>query len=233
MLDLLVFVVGEMLDLLKVVLGVIHKRLKEEPKEFFFNDLPALIVFSTALGFVVRLSVMICEKIEKIFQNLYNDVLIRLKWKDPPKPRRKRDKAPVKILDNVKCSQIMYNPDIFDMVVLGCLDIMKQSGIDLNIRSSDGKTLANAAVKMKNVKYIEFLAAQERFDSWNVADSFGETPIMMALKLKRNKRKIIEILLGCPRVDLSCRDNDGWSLLFRAIQRKELGEKMIYQSIMI
>ena len=47
---------------------------------------------------------------------------------------------------------------------------------------------------------------------------------MLALKVKETE--IVEILIRCPRVDLSCRDKEGWSLVFRAIQRNELGEKM-------
>ena len=41
----------------------------------------------------------------------------------------------------------------------------------------------------------------------------------------QEKTEIVEILIRCPRVDLSCRDEEGWSLVFRAIQRNKLGEK--------
>ena len=50
----------------------------------------------------------------------------------------------------------------------------------------------------------------------------GRTPIMIALE--RNRIRIVEILIGNPRVDLTCRDSEGWSLLFRVIQKKNLGE---------
>merc|ERR1712232_217010 len=40
------------------------------------------------------------------------------------------------------------------------------------------------------------------------------------------------ILLRCPRVDLSCRDGESWSLVFRAIQRKEIDlVKMILSKV--
>ena len=71
---------------------------------------------------------------------------------------------------------------------------------------------------------VEILATQERFDCWNFPDSDGNTPIMKALKA--NMKEIVRILLRCPRVDLSCRDREGWSLVLRAIQRNKLGEEM-------
>ena len=74
-----------------------------------------------------------------------------------------------------------------------------------------------------HVKCVESLAAQESFNCWNVPDMRGDTPIMWALKV--GKTEIVEILLRCPRVDLNCRDKEGWSLVFRAIHFKELGEK--------
>merc|ERR1719397_2260768 len=41
------------------------------------------------------------------------------------------------------------------------------------------------------------------------------------MALKEGKTEIVEILIRCPRVDLTCRDTQGWSLVFRAIARKE------------
>ena len=71
---------------------------------------------------------------------------------------------------------------------------------------------------------METLSAQESFDSWNVPDSDGDTPIMLAFK--EGQTEIAEILFRSSRVDLSCRDEEGWSLVFRAIQRNKLGKKM-------
>ena len=56
------------------------------------------------------------------------------------------------------------------------------------------------------------------------ANRDGDTPVMWAFKL--DMTELVKILLRCPRVDLSCRDKEGWSLVFRAIQRDEFGEKM-------
>ena len=46
------------------------------------------------------------------------------------------------------------------------------------------------------------------------------------MALKKGKTEMVEILLRCPRVYQSCRDKEGWSLVFRAIQRNKLGEIM-------
>ena len=112
--------------------------------------------------------------------------------------------------------------------------IVQQPNIDYNIKTNIGETLGHtavrggekeAAVSWRGGKCLETLAAQERCECWNIPDrSYGDTPIMRALK--RGKTEIVEILLRCPRVDLSCRDREGWSLVFRAIQRNKLGEQM-------
>ena len=101
--------------------------------------------------------------------------------------------------------------------------ILQQSNIDYSVESEDGISLAQIAVTKGDMKCVETVAAQESFNCWNVPDMRGDTPIMWALKV--GKTEIVEILLRCPRVDLSCRDKEGWSLVFRAIHFKELGEK--------
>ena len=45
---------------------------------------------------------------------------------------------------------------------------------------------------------------------------------MMALK--SGKTDMMKILVGCPRVDLTIRDKEGWTLLMRTIAGKDLGE---------
>ena len=57
------------------------------------------------------------------------------------------------------------------------------------------------------MKCVETLAGQKSFDSWNVPDCNGDTPIMMALK--EGKTEIFKILVRCPRVDITCRDRHG------------------------
>merc|ERR1712241_1055595 len=84
--------------------------------------------------------------------------------------------------------------------------IVQQPNIDYNVKTKDGETLGQAAVRGGNVKCVETLAAQESFDSWNVPDCNGDTPIMWALK--EHNTEILEILLRCPRVDLDVVDAD-------------------------
>ena len=84
--------------------------------------------------------------------------------------------------------------------------IVQQPNIDYNVKTEGGETLAQAAVEGGNVKCVETLAAQERFDCWNVPDWRGETPIMLALK--EDKTEIVEILLECPRVDVNVVDRE-------------------------
>ena len=84
------------------------------------------------------------------------------------------------------------------------------------------ETLAHAAVRNGKVKCVETLAAQERCDFWNVPNSDGDTPLMMALK--KNKIDVVEILLRCPRVNLSCREEVGWFLVRQSWRRSKLEE---------
>ena len=100
--------------------------------------------------------------------------------------------------------------------------IVKQPNIDYDIKDKDGVTLTQTAVYGGFVKGVETLAAEERCECWNDPDSDGDTPIMRALKY--DKTEIVETLLECPRVDLSCRDKEGWSLVFRAMETSNLGE---------
>ena len=108
--------------------------------------------------------------------------------------------------------------DIVDIIV-------QQPNIDYNVKTEHGITLGHAAVSGFDVELVETLNAAESFDSWNVPDGEGETPIMGALRW--NKIEMVEILLKCPRVDLSCRDREGWSLVFIAIQKKKIGDQII------
>ena len=48
----------------------------------------------------------------------------------------------------------------------------------------------------------------------------------------QEKTEIVEILIRCPRVDPSCRDEEGWSLVFRAIQKNELGETIYFLNLL-
>jgi len=85
--------------------------------------------------------------------------------------------------------------------------IVQQPNIDYNVKTEDGYTLGHAAVR-GGVKCVETLAAQENFDSWNVPDEWGDTPIMRAAKEEEYNDEIVEILLRCLRVDLDVVDAD-------------------------
>ena len=58
----------------------------------------------------------------------------------------------------------------------------------------------------QNSKKMEILAAQEK-DYWNVADYYGNIPIMNVLK--RGDIKTVVILTSIPKVDLNVVDTDG------------------------
>ena len=100
--------------------------------------------------------------------------------------------------------------------------LVKIPGIDFNVKTEDGKTLAQVAVKEGGVRNVETLANLEKFDCWNVPDENGDTPVMMALR--SDKTDLVKILVGCPRVDLTIRDKEGWTLVMRTIDGELLGE---------
>ena len=102
--------------------------------------------------------------------------------------------------------------------------IVQQPNINYNVKTKKGETLAHAAVRGGDVKCVATLIAQEKCLCLNIPDMSGSTPVMIALE--RNRIRIVEILIGNPR-DLTCRDNGGWFLLFRAIQKKKLGEENV------
>ena len=109
-----------------------------------------------------------------------------------------------------------------DMGQSDCVDIIvQQTNVDFSAKTLYGQTVAQMAVRKGDVRSVESLAAQERCDCWNVPDYKGDTPVMEALRF--GKTEIVGILVRCPRVDLICRDKEGWSLVFKAIQRKEIG----------
>ena len=92
--------------------------------------------------------------------------------------------------------------------------IMQQPNIDYNVQTEDGVTLGHAAVRGDlmdpedlHARCVESLAGEERFDCWNVPDSEGNTPVMIAVESER--WAMIAILLECPRVDLDVVNADG------------------------
>lgn len=92
-----------------------------------------------------------------------------------------------------------WNRDFVDIIV-------QQPNIDYNVKTRCGETLGLAAVIGGDVKCVETLAAQERCDCWNVPDSDGDTPIMMAVK--HDMTDMVTVLANCPRVNLDVVDRD-------------------------
>ena len=118
------------------------------------------------------------------------------------------------------------NTPLFRALFHGHTDIvdilLKIPGIDFNVKTETGRTLARAAVRGGVLSSVESLASQEKFDCWNIPDENGNTPVMKALR--RGKTDIVRVLVDCPRVDLTIRDKEGWTLVMEAIAGKELGE---------
>ena len=110
---------------------------------------------------------------------------------------------------------ILGYADIVDIIV-------KIPGVDFSVKTEGGETLAQLAVRRGDVRNVEILSSLEMFDCWNVPDKEGDTPVMKALN--SGNTKIVEILVGCPRVDLTIRDKEGWTLVMRTIASKKLGE---------
>ena len=95
------------------------------------------------------------------------------------------------------------------------------TNMDYIVKTHKGETLAEVAVEGGDEKCVKILAEQKKFDCWNIPDKDGDTPVMKALKSK--KMGITLILIENNRVDLSLRDRQGWSLVFRAINSKQPG----------
>ena len=95
----------------------------------------------------------------------------------------------------------------------------------------EGNTLPQAAICGADLRSVKILSAQKKCLCWNIPDKDGDTPIMKALKT--NKLEIVKVLIGVPWVDLTLRDREGWSLVFRAIQNKQLGQYLKYLNISV
>ena len=101
--------------------------------------------------------------------------------------------------------------------------IVQQQHIDFNVKTMDGNgdTLAMAAIWGGDVKCVEILTQQERCVCWNVPDTFGDTPMMKALRYYETE--LVEILARCPRVDLNMENEDGDSPIMFAVKEGRTG----------
>ena len=110
--------------------------------------------------------------------------------------------------------------DVVDIVV-------QDPNIDFNVRLKRDLTLAHAAVWVGSEKCVEALAAQEKFDVWNVPDVDGVTPLEVAIR--GGKMNMVQILLECPRVDLNFVNKYGNTPLMMAIKcdRSDIAKVMM------
>ena len=87
-----------------------------------------------------------------------------------------------------------------------------------DIRDNRGQTLAELAIRTRNLSLLETLAAEARFDCWNLPeDCLGLTPVMSVLEETRNAKEMFEILTRCPRVDLNMADKRGNTVALLAV----------------
>ena len=84
-----------------------------------------------------------------------------------------------------------------------------------------GTTLSRIAVEVGDQKDIKLLLESKTLD-WNEAAAEEDPAIMWALK--NDKIDLVQLLLSSPGINLEIRDREGWSLLFRAISRGNLGK---------
>ena len=82
--------------------------------------------------------------------------------------------------------------------------------VDFSCRDTSGRTRAEIAVSTRNLNCVNFLAAEESFDCWNLPGRFGSTLIMSSLVF--DQKEIFETLTRCPRVDLNMADENGKTL---------------------
>ena len=95
----------------------------------------------------------------------------------------------------------------------------------------DGGNIAQIAVEESEgdrQRCVELLSGDRRVD-WNIKNRNGDTPVMYCLK--NNKIEMATTIVTNTRedretgtgVDLQTRDSDGWSLVSRAISKREIG----------
>ena len=110
-----------------------------------------------------------------------------------------------------------------------CVSILAETDrVDWNKRNKGGRTPLYLALEQGHSDIVDIIVQQPNID-YNVKTKFGETLGQAAVS--GGNEKCLETVLRCPRVDLNCRDEEGWSLVFRAIQRKKLGEKILKFSV--
>ena len=84
-----------------------------------------------------------------------------------------------------------------------------------------GQTLARIAVEVVEEEDVRRLVDSGSVD-WNERAREEEDPAIM-WALVNDKISIVQQLLKAPGIDLEVRDSDGWSLLSRAISKRQIG----------
>ena len=106
------------------------------------------------------------------------------------------------------------------------LTLAKDLEIDINAGDPDhGRTGATAAVIGGSLRCIEILAKEENYESWNIPDRYGYTPLTAAIR--DEKFEILKLLLNCPRVDLNQKDSKGNSPVMHAIKKEKTAVAML------
>ena len=105
----------------------------------------------------------------------------------------------------------MGRTPVQEAVVGGKVDILRILArcprVDFRNRNIRGQTLAELAVRTRDLSVVEALAAEESFDCWNLPGCDGLTPVMSVLE--RGAKEMFEILTRCPRVDLNSANKRG------------------------
>ena len=79
--------------------------------------------------------------------------------------------------------------------------LLEQPLLGVNSRNEDGATALHYAVSHKNTEALELLLADRRLKCVDPVDNFGETALMMAVRMKQNA--IVRVLLAQDGVDVN------------------------------
>ena len=106
-------------------------------------------------------------------------------------------------------------------------ELLKQSNIDVNLKSIYLKTALMRAIEEKHDDIVHEILSKEGLDP-NVQDNYGQTALMYAVK--RNKIKIVKQMLNLCNIDLNQTDNAGRTALVHANNK---GYMQIVESLML
>ena len=110
-------------------------------------------------------------------------------------------------------------------------------GEDVNTKNERGLTaLMIACARAGNSAIVSRLVEEKELDI-NYQDEDGRTAALVAcikpgiardgMALLSGKTDIVRVLVKCPRVDLTIRDKEGWTLAMRTIAGEMLGGEVL------